>query len=201
MLEQLIAKVIDRKPALRQRMLSAILLGGNVLVKDGKQRRRDVQAHPGVSLDDASLDCVIAYSTFDQAPPNPSLFGRTTVPRRSGAVHQPGGARGRRRRISIRSCPSAPFAPGSMIAHGIAGLGLTQPTPSTVWWSQPDAYRAQCESIARGERARDQPAGRGAGGDTEPEPRVGAAPARLAVGLGNLINVVKREAAAFARAR
>lgn len=41
MLRQLIAREIDSKPALRRRLVSAILLGGNVLVKAGKDSGGD----------------------------------------------------------------------------------------------------------------------------------------------------------------
>ena len=72
-LEQLIAKLIDPKPALRKRMLSAILLGGNVLVKRGNRSRRHVQAHPRLPIE-SQLHCVIAYLVVrpDAAQPDAS---------------------------------------------------------------------------------------------------------------------------------
>ena len=101
-LEQLIAKDIDRKPAVRKRLVSAILLGGNVLVR----RRQGASAAPSstsppagrhpAGLRDRVLD-------LRPAPPANSLFGRTTVAGDS-ALHQPGRAR-RRRATSIRSSP------------------------------------------------------------------------------------------------
>ena len=89
---------VDPKPALRKRLLSAILLGGNVLVKSGKQDRRELQARPGLPVGHAAAlrDRLLDAST--RPPPNPSLFGRTPVPGDAGAVHQPGGAQGRRGR-------------------------------------------------------------------------------------------------------
>jgi hypothetical protein len=71
----MIAKYVDPKPALRTRLVSAILLGGNVLVKKGKRIGGDFKHISGCTKP-AQLGCVIAFSTFDQPVPNPSLFGR-----------------------------------------------------------------------------------------------------------------------------
>ena len=78
-LRQLIAKDVARKPAVRARMLSAILLGGNVLVKRGRPAGGDFQHVPACRRA-TQLGCVTAYSTYDQPPPLNSLFGRTTTP-------------------------------------------------------------------------------------------------------------------------
>ena len=70
-LKQLIADEIDKKPALRKRMVSALLLGGNVLDKQYKHVRPC--SKPGQN------GCVVAWSMFHDTPPADSLFGRTTV--------------------------------------------------------------------------------------------------------------------------
>jgi hypothetical protein len=75
-LERLIAEQIDDNPAVRGRLLSAILLGGNVTVKDGSDVGGSFQ-HVPACHSDQDLGCVIAYSSFDQPPPANSLFGRT----------------------------------------------------------------------------------------------------------------------------
>ena len=49
-LEQVIAKQVDSKPSVRKRLLSAILMGGNVLVKDGKAVGGTFKHIPGVPL-------------------------------------------------------------------------------------------------------------------------------------------------------
>ena len=46
MLEQLIKEQIDPNPALRKQLVSAMLLGGNVIVPKGKTEGGDVQEHP-----------------------------------------------------------------------------------------------------------------------------------------------------------
>ena len=140
-LEQLIARMVDRRPAVRRRMLSAILMGGNVLVRQGSDEGGTFR-HIPACRSDTSLHCVIAFSTFDQPPPPDSLFGRTTVPGDQVLCVNPAALVGARDLDPI--FPSAPFAPGTLIAAGIQLLGLTQPHPGTVWSSEPGAYRAGC---------------------------------------------------------
>jgi hypothetical protein len=196
-LEQLIAKLIDPKPALRKQLLSAILLGGNVLVKNGQQAGGTFKHIPACTSN-TQLHCVMAYSTFDQTPPNPSLFGRTAVPGEHVLCTNPASLKGGAANIDP-IFPSAPFAPGSLIAGGIALLHLTQPTPTTVWSTEPDSYSAQCESIA-GANVLMLTARNGAQVATaSPTPEWGLHLLDGSIELGNLIAVVKAEAAAFAK--
>ena len=76
-LRQLIATQIDPNPKLRKRLVSAILLGGNVLVKTGKTVGGDFKHIPGCRTA-SSISCVIAFSTFDAPVPAKSLFGRAS---------------------------------------------------------------------------------------------------------------------------
>lgn len=74
-LTKLVQKEIDPNPTLRKRMVSAILLGGNVLVKKGQRTGGDFQ-HIPTCVSATELHCVIAYSSFYQEPPENSRFGR-----------------------------------------------------------------------------------------------------------------------------
>ena len=133
-LEQLIAKDVDPKPLVRRRLLSAILMGGNVLVKKGTGIGGNFKHIPACKSA-TQLACVIAFSTFDQTPPANAIFGRTTVKgdqvlcvNPAALLHSSG----------VQPIfPSAPFAPGTLIATGIALLKITQPMPPTVWSSEP----------------------------------------------------------------
>ena len=100
MLRALLRNEIDRKPAQRKRLVSALLLGGNVLVRKGKDAGGDFRHVPACRAA-RQTGCVIAYSTFGEpAPPADSRFGRTPttdpgngLPVRlqvRGAVHEPG---------------------------------------------------------------------------------------------------------------
>jgi hypothetical protein len=74
-LTKLVQQQIDPNPALRKRMISAVLLGGDVLVKTGQRAGGYFQNIP--TCDSATeTSCVIAYSSFYQEPPSNTRFGR-----------------------------------------------------------------------------------------------------------------------------
>jgi hypothetical protein len=75
-LKELIKDEIEKDAAQRDRIVSAILLGANVTVADGKDVGGDFARTPACHADD-QVGCVIAFSTFNHTPPADSLFGRT----------------------------------------------------------------------------------------------------------------------------
>src|SRR4051812_20673625 len=74
-LERLIRRRIDGKPRLRRRLVSAVLLGGDVTVRKGSDRGGDFR-HVPTCRRDGQRGCVLAFSTFDATPPDTALFGR-----------------------------------------------------------------------------------------------------------------------------
>ena len=196
-LRKLISTQIDPKPAVRRLLVSAVLLGGNVTVKQGSDVGGDFK-HIRACRSTTQLGCVIAFSTFDATPPADSLFGRTTAPGLQVLCTNPASLSGGSGRLDP-VFPTAPFAPRSTLSAGIGLLGITIPPVSTPWVSTPGAYSARCSS---------------AGGATvlEITPREGAPvihPSPDAswglhlvdgnIALGNLTNIVQSEAAAYAR--
>jgi hypothetical protein len=195
-LEQLIAKDIDSRPAVRKRLVSAILLGGNVLVKRGKNGGGTFR-HVPACRSDTQLGCVIAFSTFDQTPPANALFGRTTVAGDQVLCTNPAALSGGAAKVDP-VFPSAPFAPGTLIAAGISLLRITQPTAPTTWISEPGAYRAHCSSAA-GANVLQITALNGAQTATpSPDPTWGLHLLDANIALGNLISVIHSEANAYA---
>nr|CAA9357399.1 MAG: hypothetical protein AVDCRST_MAG46-3025 [uncultured Nocardioidaceae bacterium] len=94
-LTTLVAEEIDDDPALRDRMVSAMLLGGAVTVLPGESAGGVFDNVPACgSL--AQTGCVVAYNTFAQMPSNPSLFGRAGEGQQVLCVNPaaPGGGRG-----------------------------------------------------------------------------------------------------------
>jgi len=75
-LRQLIKAQIDNDPALRARLVSAFLIGGNIQVPTGQDVGGDFQNLP-LCRDNKQRGCVVAYSTFRaSAPPTTgALFG------------------------------------------------------------------------------------------------------------------------------
>ena len=175
-------------------MLSAIVLGGDVLVRRGRPAGGDFHNVPACRKA-TELGCVIAYSTYDQPPPLNSLFGRTTVAGDQVLCVNPAKLLGASAVDPI--FPSAPFAPGTLIAAGISLLQLTQPTPPTVWSSEPGAYTARCSS-AGGADVLQITAQHGAQvAKPSPDATWGLHLVDANIELGNLITLVQRETAAF----
>lgn len=73
MLRALIRNQIDGRPAQRQ-LVSAILLGGDVLVRRGATSGGDFDSIAACA-DSARIGCVIAFSTFATTPPADTRFG------------------------------------------------------------------------------------------------------------------------------
>jgi hypothetical protein len=196
-LRRLVAREVDRKRSVRRRLISAILLGGNVLVKKGRDRGGDFK-HIRACRSRRQTGCVIAFSTYNQPPPANSLFGRTAEKGMRVLCTNPaalGGGSGRLDPIY----PTKPYAPGSSIALGIALLGNTIPAVSTPWVEAPGAYSAHCSSAGGANVL--QVAARGSAPVLRPSPDAtwGLHLTDSNIGLGNLIGIVKSEAAAYAR--
>jgi hypothetical protein len=204
-LRELIAKDVDPKPAIRHRLVSAILLGGNVLVKRGKDIGGDFK-HIPACRSASQLHCVIAFSTFDQPVPTPSLFGRP-----NGAVGVPhpkntvvlctnpaalGGGSG----LLDPIVPSKPFYKGSILSAANALLGFTFPHPPTVWWTSPRSYRAWCSSANNAHVLQIRGVGGARNPNPSPTPAWGLHLLDANIALANLIRIVRRESAAYARA-
>src|SRR3954447_9856790 len=143
-LKQLLHEKIENKAKLRKRMVSAILLGGNVTVKKGS----DV----GGSFDKVKacrsatqLGCVMAFSTFDEPVPTSALFGRTTTAGQEVLCTNPAALGGGKAPLGA-IFPSAPCAPGALVASGIQLLDLKMPTASSSWIQVDDAVDGQCSN-------------------------------------------------------
>ncbi len=196
-LRSVIAKLVDPKPTVRKRLVSAILMGGNVLVKQGKGIGGDFKHIPACRAD-AQIHCVIAFSTFDQTPPTATLFGRSTTKGDQVLCTNPaalGGGSGILNTIS----PSAPFDPKSALAAGIKLLGISFPMPPTVWWAASGAYSAKCETLNQATVLEITPRNGAPTPAPSPTPGWGLHLLDANIALGNLLGIVKDQAAAFAK--
>jgi Protein of unknown function (DUF3089) len=72
---RLLEQRVDRDPALRRRLVLAIILGGDVEVPTGKLVGGSF-AHIPLCSRAGEAGCVIAYSSFPSQPPAAALFGR-----------------------------------------------------------------------------------------------------------------------------
>jgi Protein of unknown function (DUF3089) len=198
-LRALISRVIDPKPSVRKRLVSAILMGGNVVVKRGYDIGGDFKHIPGCHSA-TQLGCVIAFSTFDQPPPANTRFGIPVGnnPHLQVLCTNPAALAGGSG-ILNPIAPSAPFATGTVIAEGNDLLHFAFPHPPTVWWTAPGAYSAQCETLNGATVLEITPLGGAPTPSPAPTPTWGLHLLDANIALGNLISIVKSEAAAFVR--
>ncbi len=150
MLEQLIKEQVDPNPALRKQLVSAILLGGNVLVPKGKAEGGTFKNVPSCSFA-GQTHCLVAYSSFLKEPPNPSNFGRVGGPLLGGTVTEeelkndevvcvnPSVlVQGNHAGPMLRYESTSPFP-------GLLGPFVKAPKASTPWVSMPGQYAGQCD--------------------------------------------------------
>ncbi len=191
MLRRLIAEEIDPDPAMRSKLVSAILLGGNVT----GQEFQNVAA----CRSRRQLGCVVAFSTFDAPVPKDARYGRDehglqvlcTDPASLG-----GGAAPLRTVV-----PTAPFAPGTTIGASIQSIGLVFPAVSTPWIEVQGAYEGACSSadganVLQVTAAPDAPQLHPA-----PDANWGLHLVDGNIALGNLTSLVRSQARTFVRKR
>ena len=138
-LKQLIADEVDKRPALRRRMVSALLLGGNVTNKAYK--------HVGACTKPGQTGCIVAWSMFHDPPPANSLFARTTLSGQRVVCTSPGKLGGSSKLVPFQ--PTLPF-PGT-IGLLLGAFAPDQPTDvTTPWFSQPGRITGACATTADG---------------------------------------------------
>jgi hypothetical protein len=168
MLRRLVREEIDPSASARRRLISALLLGGNVTVRAGRDRGGDFD-HVRACRRRGQTGCVVALSTFNAPVPE---NGSTPI------------------------YPSAPFAPSLIgAAANLALSGL--PRPSTPWAAFPDAYSGRCSHAGGASVLQVKPL-RGAFPFTPiPDTSWGLHLTDGSIALGELANLVRRQIRAY----
>ncbi|HVG88507.1 MAG TPA: DUF3089 domain-containing protein [Gaiellales bacterium] len=150
-LRQLIADYIDKRPAVRKRLVGAYIYGGNVEVKEGKLVGGDFKHISGCEAP-KQIGCIVGFSTFDAPVPADSKFGRvggrlsTGDPATRDILCVNPAAPGGGPATLDTIFPSVPFAPGTTIGIGTQAVGIPQPDVSTTWIEAKGAYSGTCDS-------------------------------------------------------
>jgi hypothetical protein len=193
MLTRLIASEIDPNPAVRSRLVSALLIGGNVTVAKGQDVGGAFQNIPACRSTDQT-GCVVAYSSFTEPPPPDSRFGRTSNGDLEVLCVNPASLAG-------GAGPLQPYF-GTAPFPGTIGALLMKPPPlPTAWVATPGLYAAHCESSGGANWL--QVDTTNVTGDQRPVVTQSIGPTwglhlyDVNLALGNLVDLVRQQAAAY----
>ena len=200
---RLIQQQIDRDPALRKRLVSALIMGGNVTVPKGRDVGGDF-AHIPACASTGETGCVVAYSSFATTPPPDSQYARTTSDAGVGLLAP------RAPPVNVRVLCVNPAAPGggtaplhpylpSFALHAISspGRALSVTTP---WVAFPGEYTGRCASSGNATWLQVTPA---AAVDRRPsltrfeQPAIGLHVLDVNIALGDLVRLVAAQSAAY----
>jgi hypothetical protein len=137
----LISTEIDHQPSVLDRLLVAIIVGGNLQVPTGKTVGATFANVP-LCTSESETGCAIAFSSFPSQPPANSVFGRPG----QGVSLQSGQTATQGQQIA---CVNPAALGGGTAVLDPYFLTATQkglqPPASTPWVTYPDLYSANCE--------------------------------------------------------
>jgi hypothetical protein len=208
MLRALIRAEVDPKPAVRARLVSAIIPGANATVAKGRLAGGDFQNVPACQAA-AQTGCVISYSTFNKPPPDNSRFGRTDTDPVGGALGLPTGEglevmcvdpaalAGAKGGALDSLIPSEPFAPGVIAALLFKLYGGPPPSADTPWLQPSDHYTGRCETSNHANVLMLSPVGDARTLNPSPDDTWGVHLVDVNIALGNLTTIVGAESRAW----
>jgi hypothetical protein len=209
-LQRLIRRRIENHRALRRRLVSAVLLGGNVTVR-AHSDRGGVFRHVPTCRRASQLACVLAFSTFNQTPPDPAVFGRggsrvasfLGLPDSSkleSACTNPAALGSSRSAPLTTVAPTKPFAPGTLIAAGISILALQWPVAPTTFVQSQGAFSGRCSRAGGAHVLRIASAPGTPVPKASPTPGWGLHLVDANIAQGDLVKVLRRQIRAYAAA-
>jgi hypothetical protein len=194
MLRQLIREEIDPDRTLRPRLVSGVLLGGNVTVRKGSDRGGDFQKVPACKRP-TQARCVIAFSTFMDSPPSNSRYGRDPDAGSEVLCSNPaalGGGSAPLRSV-LRSEPF-PGVLGLLITQMYGGPPPSAPTP---WLVPSERYTGECVRDNDANVLKISAVGSARHLNPSPTPDWGLHLADGNIALGDLVEVVDTQAKAW----
>lgn len=206
LLRRIMAETIDDRPALRSRIVSAILAGTSVAVRKGTVRGGDFANISGCRSD-RDLNCVMSFATFGQTPPDDSYFGvlrdrpsgKPWGPRYEALCTDPGALAGGRGAL-ISLYPSKPL-------YGVFGAVQSihfngdVPTAATPWVNPARRYRAVCKTANGAHVLMVKPIGSAPALAPAPTPQWGLHLLDLNLPLGDLIEVTRTQIRMYERSQ
>jgi hypothetical protein len=195
-LRRLIREEVDSRPRIRRRIVSAVLLGGNVTVRRDSDRGGDFR-HVRACRRRAQTGCVVAFSAFGGPVPANARFGRTPDPKLEVLCTNPAALRGGSARLTP-IYPTKPFAESVIGAAANAAVtGL--PRPRTPWAAFPGGYSGRCSRAGGAGALQVGPVGGLFELSAVPDATWGLHLADANIALGDLVRLVRRQIANHAR--
>ncbi|MBV8597834.1 MAG: DUF3089 domain-containing protein [Actinobacteria bacterium] len=187
-LTRLVQERIDHDPSVRRRLVSALILGGNVTTADF--------AHVPTCRSRTQTGCVVAYSSFAGTPPANAQFARATSNAGLPLLAP------RRRAPIVCVDPAAPGGGEAALDPYLPSLVLlflhSTLHPTTPWVAFPGAYTARCRTAGDATWLDVERVGHPSPDLTRlRDPALGLHVLDVNLALGNLVALVRSEAAAY----
>ena len=139
MLIRLLSSQFDANATMRGRLVSAIILGGNVTVANGRASGGSFRNIPACTSG-SQTGCVIAYSSFPSQPPATSLFG---IPGQGVSIQSNQTAT---KGLQVLCTNPAALGGGSgALAPYFPDVGPGSGSVTTPWVQFPGLYTASCK--------------------------------------------------------
>ena len=204
MLTKLLRSEIERHRTQRKLLVSALLMGGNVTVRKGDDVGGSFRRTP-VCHSEEQTGCVVAFSTFGETPPDGTFFGTP-----EGALSDSQGIDPSKLKVVCTNPAAIGGGSGKLdtLARGepfpgILGLGLQvlyggpQPTAATPWLSPQDHYSGRCVRWNQANVLMLSPIDGARTLHASPTPEWGLHLVDANIGLGNLVDLVESQEAAY----
>jgi len=196
-LDELISTQIDHDASIRQRLVSAILTGGNLTVgSNGTGPFTNIGACRSVT----QTGCVVAFNAFSGPVPSGSLFGLPTPTVLDGIAQQElctnpaalTGGTGTLVSLYRTELPTQDVA-----GSPAEGIITSFPNTSTPWTEFDDQYSAECTESNGANVLMVTPINNGPALSAVPDDDWGLHVDDPNLALGNLVDLVQSEAAAY----
>jgi hypothetical protein len=208
MLTGLLRKQIEPHRKVVDRMISALLLGGNVTTERGSVAGGSFR-HVPICESPKQFGCVIAFSAFNETPPDDTKFGRSTGrfadvfglpsgPDQEVVCTNPAALGGGEAPIGSM-LRSEPF-PGALGAGLLILFGGPAPTAPTPWLVPRDRYTAECVTENEAHVLMVMPVGDSNPLHPSPDSTWGLHLGDVNLPLSDLVSLVKRQGKAYLRA-
>lgn len=192
MLRELLAEEVERSRGQRRRLVSALLLGGNVTVPEGELVGGDFARTP-LCAEEAEVGCAVAFSSFAEDPPEDARFGTAEDPGMEVACTDPRALAGVSEPLRLL-VPSEPFAPGPIQAGIVITAKGDPPSAETTWVTPADRYDGTCRDIGGVDVLRVEPQPGSERPNWYPEPGWGTHLIDVNIALDPLVELVARQA-------